>query len=605
MSGFFCLLQADGAEVDATDLARIAAPVRRHGDGECAFQVHECLAVGLAPLHVGAQAGAAEAPLSVDGHWWITGDARLDRREALVTALRSGGDAGAVSGQSDLELLARAFQLWDAALLDRVSGEFAFVLANAGSREVFAARDAFGIRPLFYAEYRGCIVLANDFDAVRELPGLQTHLEEPVIADFLALGYPLDESATILRGIRRLPPGHLLRRTRTGVTRTRSYDPLRVTSTVCATSPYEYKEAYRELLLNAVADRLPRGPACFELSGGMDSTSVTALAARLGADVPGFQALALTTDNPADAEDREFRTARLLASQLGMRHQRFEAARRGELFADNDTAQPVALPFVATLRRFAGEVRRTSSVLLTGQGGDVFLEGSGSVLLDLWRERSPAGFIRTVLGDLVRYRTLRGLGWRAFLFRNAPRLPMPPLPRWLDRSRLERAGTFERWHALFHAPGRFPPACVSEFAWDQARMPFWSYTFETQYHDLMRGIDCRHPLFDLALVRFLMQVPGGLKHNKGIARAAMRDALPEEVRLRPKSGPVRSLVADALDWPGRPPASTQQLAPTAAWLDLPAYVQAMNSGAYRGEENLVPWLAPLSLQNWLSARAIL
>jgi asparagine synthase (glutamine-hydrolysing) len=598
MSGFAGIIHLDKKPVDPTLVEKLARRTERHGGD--AFSVHcdRNFGLGHSLLRTSKESANETQPFSLDGNVWITGDVRIDAREELIDELNKRGEKGHAA-QPDIELVAHAYRAWGEECPHHLLGDFAFAAWDQRRQRLFCARDSFGIKPLYYARLGPLFVFSNDIASILDHPAFADELNESAIVDYLAFGYNLDEKTTCFAKVQRLPPSHVLTLRADSTPRFTRYTRLVFDQRIKYRQEEEYAEQFLDLFKQAVKDRLRTDTPAFELSGGMDSTSVAAIAAELNRDNPGFSGKAITTDSSKmDSLDEEANHARIVAERAGLDHDTVDAGLESDFYTFLDTAQPYAWPFAATTLRFARIVRQHGCVMLTGQGADPVLRGSGSTLLDAWRSLSPGRFLLRLAGNMIQSKTLRGHGLRPAFQREKPRISLPDLPGWLDQTALQRNGSIDRWKQLFYSPRRYPAGCQSELAYDELRMPFWSHLFESYYHDLLCGIDCRHPFLDIRLINYLFAIPPELKQNKRLLRQAMKDLLPDSVLSREKAVVLGDIVQIQLG-------ARQDL--TTPGLDFSASAGLVKEQTYREElrqyaageqSNRFTILNPLSLQLW-------
>jgi len=253
----------------------------------------------LAPYGPGSPARRAEGPVAIGrrlfpllpedrfdagpvtgggGRWMLVADLRLDDRDGISDSL--GIPAGEAARLSDAALLMRMWERWELETLDRLVGDFAFAVWDRSRERLVLARDPFGHRPLHFHRQGGFFAFASMAKGLHALAEVPHGPDEHVLRAFLAL-LPEPPTATFFQGIERVPPGHLAIVSRSGQEIRRYWtpgeDPLRLGRAE------DYDEAIRDALDRAVAARLRgAGPAvASHLSGGLDSSAVTATAARL------------------------------------------------------------------------------------------------------------------------------------------------------------------------------------------------------------------------------------------------------------------------------------------------------------------------------------
>ena len=258
---------------------------------------------------------AANQPfLSADGRFAITFNGEIYNYRHLRRMLEE--DGVVFRTQSDTEVLVEAYRAWDADCLLALSGMFAFAIWDSRERTLFCARDRAGEKPFHYVLQGGAFAFASELKALAAWPGFRREICYPALADYLTLGYVLDPK-TIWQGCHKLPAASWLR----------------VTLPPGKTPEIDGPHAYWDLLFepdHGEKDwggriREALGNACSEmavadvpigtfLSGGVDSSSVTAGLARAGHDVTAF-----TVGFEEEGYD-ERPWARLATRHCGARH---------------------------------------------------------------------------------------------------------------------------------------------------------------------------------------------------------------------------------------------------------------------------------------------
>lgn len=185
----------------------------------------------------------------------------------------------AFSTQGDAEVVLHGFERWGAGVLDRLRGMFAFALYDTATGELFCARDAFGIKPLYYAAEGDRILFGSEIKGLLAHPHARRNLNERRLAHWLCMEYLPDEE-TLFEGVRKLPAGHWLRWRNGRAERGRWFVPRFAPD--AGRSLKESAEAIEAALresvtAHAIADV---DVGCF-LSAGVDSSLVAREAARI------------------------------------------------------------------------------------------------------------------------------------------------------------------------------------------------------------------------------------------------------------------------------------------------------------------------------------
>ena len=459
---------------------------------------------------------------------WIVGHVRLDAREELRDALGAAG-VPTVNHAGDSALVLAAWTAWRETATERLRGDFSFALWDDRQRTLFCARDPLGVRPLYWAEFGGTFVCGNALDSVRADPRASSRLHEPAIVSFLQWGYNADTSTTSFAGIRRLPPGHqLMVRSGTGALIPRRYWSFPVPEPLRLKSDDEYIERFREVLGNAVRDRLRTDRAAILLSGGLDSTSIAATAHRVA---PHVALRAWTNDMPPSTPEDEIRLASAVAARLGIAHDVVIGTLAPLTHLDEPafrTPEPLDEPEWGSWIRLLRTVASDTPLLIVGEDGDALFRPPG--LLTMLRSWPAHDVIRRVLSYTVSHRHHPHLGvWLSRRLKAPFKRREGRAPAWIRRDVLSRTKGSEPARPEAH-PTR--PDAVRQLS-----DPVWQSVLEpAQQAYTGVALDCVWPLLDTRLMEFVFAIPPvPWCQKKELIRRSFRGELPPEVLRRPKA----------------------------------------------------------------------
>ncbi|MFD0586089.1 asparagine synthase (glutamine-hydrolyzing) [Dactylosporangium darangshiense] len=304
------------------------------------------------------------------GRWTLVYNGEIYNYEALRQELvREYGAEFATDGDS--EVLAAAFHYWGVAALDRLRGMFAFAIWDETTETVYAARDPFGIKPLYYLETHGGLWLSSEKAPLLE--HATPDLDPTALSLYLTMQY-VPEPYTLHRGVSRLPAGGLLTRAFGGAASVRRYsrpsfrpDPAADEAAVVA----ELRAALRDSVRAHMRADVPVGAF---LSSGIDSTAIVALAAehhpRLQAFTAGFD----TSTAFSEIETAE-RSARHLGVELFPTVVRPEQVMEALPRIIWHLGDPVADPSIVPLYFLAKTAAEHVTVVLSGEGADELAGG--------------------------------------------------------------------------------------------------------------------------------------------------------------------------------------------------------------------------------------
>jgi asparagine synthase (glutamine-hydrolysing) len=454
-------------------------------------------------------------------------------------------------GTSDTETLLIGYARWGHAVVEHLKGMFAFAIYDAARNELFLARDRLGIKPLYYTADANGMRAGSE---VRVVAPESAIITPEAISAYLRWG-ACPESELIYSNIQALPAGHAMIIAPHGEIKTWRYWPLRKTF---ALFPENVVPRLRALIETAVEEHLLSDvPVASFLSGGIDSSVVTALAAQklanklqtysVGFDVAEF-------DETAIAEE--------VARRYGTNHHRIQLSEEEVIASVTEAVSKLDLPSVDAINTYI--VSRAVAghgvkVALSGLGGDELFGGYPS-FRDVPRLQLVAAlpsFLRRIVGiagnlgdrlmDLPRTGDAAELAhWRR---------------RFLTDESIRRAGL----------PIVVEPADVSVALPDDFARISWAELTGYMRRMLLRDADqmsmavsleMRVPFLDHELVEYVLGLPVAAKKRysgvKGLLVEACRDLLPASVYDRPKAGfvlpmkqwmagPLAAFVAEGLE----------------------------------------------------------
>ncbi|HEX4351413.1 MAG TPA: asparagine synthase (glutamine-hydrolyzing) [Polyangiales bacterium] len=241
------------------------------------------LALGHRRLSIIDLSEAGTQPMvSADGSCWVVYNGEIYNYVELRAELSSLGHA--FRSETDTEVLLAAYREWGPDFLHRCNGMWAFALWDAKKRELFCARDRFGVKPFYYAHGQDWFVFGSEIKSLLAHPRVARRPNDAMIYDFLSLKLADHTDETFFSGIRRLPAGHTLVYRPRNAPEIRRYWDLNVAFELSAEPADETRatDRFAELFEDAVRLRLRADvPIGTCLSGGLDSSSIVVTANRL------------------------------------------------------------------------------------------------------------------------------------------------------------------------------------------------------------------------------------------------------------------------------------------------------------------------------------
>lgn len=494
----------------------------------------------------------ADQPFSdPSGRWTIVYNGELFNYRELRAGLERRGVTFRTA--SDTEVVLQSLIVRGAAEIDRFRGMFSFVLWNATTGELLAARDHVGVKPLYYTVSDGVFVAASELRTVIAHPAVTPRLDPARVVEYLSFG-AVSGDGTLLQGVKKLPAGHLLR-IESGRVEVEEYWDALPTDPVTDDPEGELSSRLDRAVVSSLVSDVP---VSLMLSGGLDSSAIAMLAAR---HVPpsALTAYSVSFGLPTDEADAAAR----LAGDLGIRHREIRLT-KDVLREDFDAwlrnlDVPTANPTWVAVSAIARAVHEDGNkVLLSGDGGDELFGGYNRWMKYLrfydrvWAPvpkhvRRAAGavaqpFVRGLAGDIARRARDGGqlfVGSRPFHDDDLRRYLGPV---GLEAARVEPPETpVVRLRQRFEE--RFPKG--DQLAW----MSYLALKTDLVEDYLVRldtmgmgeSVEGRVPLLDVDLVRLAFALPQRTKvgsgyEQKALFRRTVSGFLPAYISERPKQG---------------------------------------------------------------------
>ncbi len=495
---------------------------------------------------------AAQPFRDPSGRFTIVYNGELFNYEELRRDLATRGPV--FTTQSDTEVVLHAVATLGVESLTRFRGMFAFLCWDADRRELLAARDQIGVKPLYYTVVGNTFLAASELRTLLRHPAVRPTLDPSAVVEYLSFGF-VSGSRTLVQGVHKLPPGHVLR-VRAGVVHVDEYWD------VLSSAPSERNGSnpvpeLLDRLGTAVARSLVSDvPVSLMLSGGLDSSTVATLAASRPGDLTAYSvSFGLETDESA--------VASRLANDLGIRHRelRLTSGLLAEGFEDwlRTLDVPTANPTWIAVSAIARAVRNDGiKVLLSGDGGDELFGGYSRWMRYLRfydRIWAPTpGFARRATGRAARP-LVRGLakdiarrarddgqlfvGSRPFHDDDLDNC-LGPVGREAAQSEPpERAVAVVRERFDERRPGGDQLAWMSYLALKTDLVEDYLVRLDTM--GMTHSVEGRVPLLDVDLAEFALGLPQQVKvgtnyAQKALFRTAVSSALPSYVTARRKQG---------------------------------------------------------------------
>ena len=550
MCGIAGFLAPPGVGADRAVLERMVASLRHRGPDAVGYHVEGRVALGVARLRIIDLATGDQPLANEDGAVQVVLNGEIYNFAALRDRLEGMGHRFASRG--DTEVIAHAWEEYGDACPEDLNGMFAFALWDRRRQTLFMARDRMGEKPLYYACPDGWLVFGSELRAVLEHPAVSRELDPAAFVRYLTYDFVPDPRA-IVRGVRKLPPAHALSAADGKVTTSRYWEiPYRPDARVDEAGwMAEIAGAVDEAVRSRLVSDVPLG--CL-LSGGIDSTAITATAVRFAPAIRTFSV------GYAERSHDERVWARRAAQALGTRHVDLLVGpadvadvlpRLGALL-DEPIADMAFVPLYL-LSRFA---RRSVTVALTGDGGDELFGGYPAMAAEWWHgafARLPraarsalaavgarAGMSPGPVGEF-----LQGLGYpeaarNQALLGGLPTVRQAPLLSADMRAAVAGVDPYEDVEAALAGCASDDPTARILHRYCKLYLAGQNLA-NADRASMAVGLELRAPFLDHRFVELAGRIPAhlrlhGLRRLKRLFKRALADRLPPAILSRGKQG---------------------------------------------------------------------
>jgi len=544
------------------DLKRMSELLRHRGPDDSGIWSSANRPVQLASrrLAVVDLQGGHQPMLTADGQLVIVFNGEIYNHRELREELQKLGHKF-TTDHSDTEVLLVGYRQWGCKLPDRLNGMWAFTIYDASRGLLFCSRDRFGKKPFYYARTKEGFAFASELTSLAAHPSVSKSISRRALQKYFGYGY-IPSPLSIYEGVLKLPAGcSLVVDVRSSECRVERYWQLLLEpfETIPRNPEEEWGQQIRELLERAVRRRLVADvPVGVFLSGGIDSSAVTALAAR------HVSAGSLKTFSIGFHENTFDETAfgRRVSAKFNTDHriEMLSLKRAQELIPRcvNRLDEPMGDNSLLPTYLVNGFARQRVTVALGGDGGDELFAGYDPFhalrRAELYRrifprpihvaikavfKRLPVSYGNMALDFKIK-RALRGLDYD-------PRLWLPVWMAPLDLASLQE---------LFSEPvdieELYSEAIDQWEACPQTDLVDKTLQFYTKLYlqddiltkvdraSMMHSLEVRAPFLDIELVNFVRQIPSAYKFRHGttkyILKKALEGILPDDTLYRPKKG---------------------------------------------------------------------
>lgn len=436
---------------------------------------------------------------------------------------------------SNEELVLKGYEVWRETFFNKINGDFAFAIYDEDKDLIIAARDALGIKALYYVVNNGQYYFSNDIDELFRLSGLE---KKPNINSMRTLleQKAVDYEDTMYENIKRVPLGHYLKFEKDKHSLNRYWFPEKIDIDYNI-SLNEAAKKFKALFAKSILARVDDAKeTVYELSGGLDSSSIVSLLKNQypeqKTDTFSMSFEGLNCDESpyieAIEEKYNFQTKRINVEKLDYTHKY-----NFDFNYSMSPHWPITTTFTMSLPMMEAMKKNGKKVIITGQGGDHLLTGNCYILADLFQRAKFKKIWKELM--YVHYGHIHSLTSCVVLplldknqKKIIKRLLSPFIKSFKKENNLQDIFELKE---MTSASKKVDIHILISAAQSTLMDGNLFHAAESTY-----DLEFRHPFFDKKLVEFILTLPTEYKYSRSwikvLLRYAMEDVLPEKIRLR-------------------------------------------------------------------------
>jgi asparagine synthase (glutamine-hydrolysing) len=549
MSAITGIFYRDGRTVPEEQINKMNNRLSHRGPDGSAFWCEGSVALGHQMLYTTPESLHEILPFEEDS-LVITADARIDNRKELSEKLGI-EDKEEIS---DSYFILKAYQKWGEDCPKELLGDFAFAIWDKNKERLFCARDHMGVKPFYYYLDDEKFVFGTEIKAIFSVSEINCELNEEKIAFYL-MKVSGDSEFTFYANIKCLNSASLFELDKDRIIDNKKYWNLNYQSQIIMDSEEEYIEKFREIFTEAIKCRLRSYSSIgFELSGGLDSSSIICMANRIFSKNDDVNAKTFSFISDIPEFDDQYYIQKIVENNE-FKHNSINADEISPLEDVNTILwyhdQPFFSPHKAVISKMYKKIQdKNIHVLLTGQGGDDVISFGTYYLSELASTFQWKKLIKNLNGNPYRLNLFKIIYYQIIIplipafFRNFLRPYLNNDVNILNESFTQRIGID-----------------INKYIKDKYRKQnskeyHYNLLVDDIHQEVLASIDktiapysieVRHPFFDKRLIEFCYAIPTEIKYkfgwNRYLLRIAMDGILPKEIQWRPEKSDLTPLYA--------------------------------------------------------------
>jgi len=534
MCGIVGKVNFDGESVKQNHLYQMMKKIKHRGPDDEGIFINGGVGLGFVRLSILDLSLAGHQPmLSDDNRYVLIFNGEVYNYIELRNELK--GKGYSFKSNSDSEVVLKSYQEWGRACLDKFNGMWAFVIYDQDSRNIFGARDRFGIKPFYYYKDNSTFLFASEIKALKDEVKNNLSINDQAIFDFLSFNRTDYSDRTFYNEIYKVPHGHFFTLDEKGnFALSRWYKLEENCNKKLEITPDEYEELFTSSIKLRMRSDVPVG-VC--LSGGLDSSAIASILSKKldGEDIYSFSAI---YNKGQRGDESEF----IDEMRPFLNNMKYIKPNAKALFDDiydfiENLDEPVPTTSLYAQYSVMKLAKKHAVVTLDGQGADEQLAGYhyfyGFYFKELLTQLSFIKLFSEIFDYMRLHKSLYGLKTLIFFL----------LPKRLKMNlNVKKISYIQNdFYKNHKANNTLVDGLYSSYSLKKSLINHFEYKLEhlLKWSDLnsMRfSIESRVPFLDYRLVEQTLSLQNDNYIKRGltkyILRESMKSILPEKIRLR-------------------------------------------------------------------------
>ena len=518
MSGIAGVLKLNQTAVDQSLLQKMSEPIAKRGPDGTHIETHKM--VGMVQTQLAAVSNGEEPFFDESLSVMVATNGTIYNQDALRETLR--GHGYQFMGASQAEVLTKAYHCWGKSMVEKLDGAYAIAIWDGQEEELLLVRDRFGKKPLYYSfgQAGNAFYFGSNTQSILQSKDVDTALDAEALHFMYSLHAVVPAPFTILKGIRKVEPGSYMVVKSNGIAKECPYWELTATRDYPDYDYEEWKEVIESSLRSAVKKEMgfANEKVGVLLSGGLDSTLITALAIEEG--VKDIQTFSVGFEDQPEEKGSEFFFSDQFVDKYQTDHHKFEVPNSEALTrlpeAIANMSEPLFGQDAIGFYLLSERVKSVTSVVQSGQGADEVFAGY------FWY---PKMVESQELDPLKRFSE-----------------------HYFDRTHAEWLQAFQAQYHTHDVAGDYIRDHLTKpgadtfldrvLRLDTTRLVVDDPVKRVDNMTMAHGLEARMPFMDQRLVELAMAMPPEYKlmhHGKGVLKDIARGRVPDSIIDRPKA----------------------------------------------------------------------